>query len=196
MNTDMVGLIQPVEGEFLAELAAKVPADRTIVEIGAHTGLSTCWLGNGAREGNGAHVITVDPWLDPDPALLPFADPFEFGTGDAVLARCMDNLASEDLLDTVTVIRATSLEVASWWVNPVGMVWIDALHDYEPACADARAWAPKVQPGGYLVFHDYWADPQMTVRQGVAGAIDDVVVPMGCYTDVTMTWNTWSACRM
>jgi hypothetical protein len=35
------------------------------------------------------------------------------------------------------------------------MIYIDADHGYAAVCADAAAAAPKVKPGGYLIFNDF-----------------------------------------
>ena len=71
------GLIENAQGERLAELAYYVPRNMAIVEIGSHTGLSTCWLAAGSRAGNGAHVTAVDPYPDPRPGSKD--DPWELG---------------------------------------------------------------------------------------------------------------------
>src|SRR5690554_7902537 len=56
------GLVWLAVCERLRALAAQVPADEAIVELGAYTGRATGWLLLGASEGQGAHVTTVDPW--------------------------------------------------------------------------------------------------------------------------------------
>lgn len=35
------------------------------------------------------------------------------------------------------------------------MIYVDADHGYKAVCADAAAAAPKVKPGGFLVFNDF-----------------------------------------
>jgi hypothetical protein len=35
------------------------------------------------------------------------------------------------------------------------MIYVDADHGYDAVCADAAAAAPKVKPGGFLVFNDF-----------------------------------------
>ena len=47
--------------EPLYDLAAMVPADEAIVELGTYRGASACWLAAGAQSGLGAHVWTIDP---------------------------------------------------------------------------------------------------------------------------------------
>lgn len=59
------GLVEVEEGEKLAELASQVTANHAIVEVGSHTGLSSCWIAAGSRDGNGAHITCIDPWGEP-----------------------------------------------------------------------------------------------------------------------------------
>ncbi len=43
----------------------------------------------------------------------------------------------------------------------IGLLHIDGNHEYEQVAADARAWTPRVKPGGFIVFDDYdwdWGD--------------------------------------
>ena len=56
------GQVELAACQLLRDLAARVPADQAIVELGAFAGRSTGWLLLGAQDGHGAHVTTVDPW--------------------------------------------------------------------------------------------------------------------------------------
>jgi cephalosporin hydroxylase len=43
----------------------------------------------------------------------------------------------------------------------IGLLHIDGNHDYGHVLADTQAWAPFVQPGGWIIFDDYewdWGD--------------------------------------
>lgn len=169
----MQGLIQPGEGLRLGALASEVPADQTIVELGSHTGLSTCWLGNGARLGAGAHVYAIDPWGDPRPGSRD--DPFGLVTGDAVVERFMGNLTAEHLWDHVSMMRARSTDIAVSWKLPIGLLFVDAVHEYDHVVADLEAWVRLIPSGGILACHDYFDDPECTIRGDVARAIDDTL---------------------
>lgn len=58
-------------------------------------------------------------------------------------------------------------------------VYVDAGHDYDSAIGDARASAPKVKPGGYLVFNDFaHVDPELG-RYGVHRAVVDFCLEAG-----------------
>lgn len=190
------GLIEPVEAQRLARLAADTPPWSRIVEIGSHTGLSTCWLALGARTGNGAHIVAVDPWPDPRPPGPGYDDdPFDLGSGDAVFERFTANLNAVGAWDEVTVIRTTSAVAAGIVCNPVGLLFVDAVHEYDAVAADIRAWVPRVIAGGWVAFHDYWDDPERTKRSPVADAIDDVLPAYGPWRGTGVVWNTYLARR-
>ncbi len=164
------GLVQESEGLRLAMLAATVPSDQAIVELGSHTGLSTCWLAGGSE---GAHVFAIDPWGDPRPGSND--DPLGIGPGDNVLALFRANIRAEGHTERVTPIRARSVDVAPYWVQPVGLLFIDAVHEYAAVVADLLDWAHLIPPGGWLALHDYTDDPEHPYA-GVAKAIRDTLL--------------------
>jgi hypothetical protein len=180
------GLVQVDEGRRLAELAGRVPVEQAIVEVGSHTGLSTCWMAHAAQ----AHVTAIDPWADGRPNSKD--DPFELGSGQAVYERFAANLSSEGLWSKVTPLRTLSTIAAQWWVQPVGLLFIDAVHELEPVKSDYLHWADRIAPGGWLAFHDYSDDPEHEYA-GVAQAIEAVVIPSGLWEEPIITLNLWTA---
>jgi len=71
----------------------------------------------------------------------------------------------------VRLVRAASLdEVNNYNDHTFDMVYIDASHEYEPVCADIRAWMPKVKKGGFLCGDDYSPD-----WVGVINAVNELL---------------------
>ncbi len=65
----------------------------------------------------------------------------------------------------------TTQMIASFPDAHFDWIYVDGDHAYAGAIADARASAPKVKPGGYLVFNDFaHVDPHMG-RYGVHRAV-------------------------
>jgi len=162
------GEIVPEEGLLLADLAAKVSTDRTIIEIGAFKGKSTCYLAAGALAGGGAIVYSIDLW---ERAPWPqYADP-------AVHRAWEDNIGCLGLVGQAIAICASSKEAAQLVGNNVGLLWVDADHTYQGARNDMELWSPKVALDGVMVFHD-----AATEDWGVARAIRDCLLKEGRYT--------------
>lgn len=182
----------PEEGQHLARLAKGVPPERAIVEIGSHTGLSTLWMAGSAR----AHITAVDPWPEPrpDPGEGCDDDPFRLGSGDAVFARFCANVAAEGMWGRITPLRTTSAVAAQVWCQPIGLLFVDAVHEYEHVRSDYLHWQAHIPVGGWLAFHDYTEDPTHPYH-GVARAIRDVI-PADQWSAPTIVRNTWSARRI
>lgn len=181
------GLVKPDEGRRLAYLAARVPASQAIVEIGSHTGGSTCWMAHAAT----AHVTAVDPWADPRPDTLD--DPFALVTGDAVYERFSQNLTREGLWGKVTPLRTFSLTAAAVWVQPVGLLFIDAIHELEAVRSDYLHWQRFIPVGGWLALHDYTEDPEHPYH-GVADAVRELIGAE--WAEPIVTEYLWTALRI
>jgi len=185
------GLMLPEEVERLAALAAEVPSWQTIIEVGTHTALSTVWLASGAEEGFGAHVVAIDPYPDPRPGSKD--DPFGLGDGGA-LREARDNLTRVGYWHRVTLLRAYGDAIAATWQNPVGLVFIDSVHEFDHFLRDYASWGPRIEPGGWLVCHDYSEEPGHEY-EGVARALREVVLPGGLWDPPVVTANLWTARR-
>lgn len=190
------GLIDPLEGDWLATQAYEVPSDRAIVEVGSHTGLSTCWMAAGSRQGNGAHVFAIDPW--PEPGYAEGDDPFDLKSGDAVYQRFWDNVQGRtqevknvDYSPWVSALRMTSEVAASVWDEgvPIGLLFIDAIHTYQGVKGDVERWDKFLVPGGWLAINDYYQDPERTQLHGAALYAKEVLESR--YFETHVVWNTW-----
>lgn len=187
------GLIEPDEGRRLAELAAHVHPNTAIVELGSHTGLSSCWLAAGSRAGHGAPVFCIDPWGEPRPGSLD--DPWNLGA-EGVLARFRSNISgvtqeveNDSYWDIVHPLRATSLEVAKLWLKPVGLLFVDAIHEEQPVLDDWDAWRRHLGMGSWVAFHDYGDS-----YPGCKRAIEKIAVSED-WRDIDVTGSLWTARR-
>jgi predicted O-methyltransferase YrrM len=139
-----------VENEirFLGLLAACVPAEGTIVEIGSFKGRSTVMLAKVASHYGGGPVVAIDPHNSP--ILLDHqADPDATSFRDFVASMEAAGVSSQ-----VETHRAYSADVASSWNRPIRLLWIDGDHSYEGAKKDLHGFFPHLVPGGVVAFHD------------------------------------------
>lgn len=144
------GLITSDVGAALAELAAKVPADQAIVELGSFKGMSTAYLASGARDGEGAHVWAIDPWDLP-------GNPYgKHGYSAPIVREEFERqLRALRLWSRVTPVREFSTAAAADWPGPsVGLLFVDADHSEAAVRADVAAWRPHLALGHVIAFDD------------------------------------------
>lgn len=144
------GLITPEIGDVLRSLAAEVPADQAIVEVGSFKGMSTAHLATGSKEGNGAPVFAVDAWD------LPGNVYGKHGYSAPIVREEFETqLRRLRLWTRVTVIQAFSTNAAAAWAGPpIGLLFIDGDHAEAAVRADVEAWTPHLAPDHVLVFDD------------------------------------------
>jgi hypothetical protein len=187
------GLVEPEEGRQLAQLAGMVPKHQAIVEIGSHTGLSTCWLAAGSRYGYGAHITTVDPWPPPRPDSKD--DPWNLGP-DGVIERFQTNIAGTtqetigpDFRDLVTPLRLPSYDASQVWLNTIGLLFVDAIHEEWAVLQDYGSWERFIPPGGSLALHDY-GDSYPGCKRAI-----DTIAALGDWTRVGVVGSLWIGVR-
>jgi len=144
--------------------AAASAAPGVWLEIGTYCGKSTVHLGAVAA-GQGSHLVTLDHhhgseenqpgWQWHDQSLI---DP-RTGRLDT-LPSLRRTLADAGLEDTVSVLVATTQQVAPWWTTPLTLLFLDGSHTEEVAQHDYAAFARHILPGGVLAVHDVFPDPR------------------------------------
>jgi predicted O-methyltransferase YrrM len=138
------GMIVEAEAAELMRLAAEVPADSCIVEVGSYRGRSTTALALGSR---GAPVYAIEPHEA-------FAGVYggEFGPADR--RAFFENLLKAGVVERVRLVNLSSEVVSQGWSRPIGLLWIDGDHSLKGARRDYDAWRPFLRPGSVLAFHD------------------------------------------
>ena len=69
------------------------------------------------------------------------------------LERMLSNLVRNGLEGAVRIIPQRSCDVK--WSDPIRLLFIDGLHDYQNVAADFNHFARFVVPDGLVAFHDY-----------------------------------------
>jgi hypothetical protein len=142
------GQIKHVEAELLFNLAAAVPADRVIVEIGSYRGRSSVALGLGSMHGHGAKVIAIDPH---DAFVGPRGGTFG-PTDQAARYRNMTDAGVGEVVSIVCL--RSSIVSAGCRDRNVGLLWLDGDHQYEGLKADVEGWSPHLADDATIAFHD------------------------------------------
>jgi predicted O-methyltransferase YrrM len=157
------GFLPDDEAAALHE-AASAAGPGTWLEIGTYCGRSTVHLGDAARQA-GAHLVTLDHhrgseenqpgWEWHDASLV---DPHTGRLETLPRLRC--TLWDAGLDDVVSVLVATTQQVAPWWSTPLTLLFLDGNHTEDVAQHDYAAFAPHVVPGGTLLVHDVFERPE------------------------------------
>jgi predicted O-methyltransferase YrrM len=165
--SEVKGLITPDIGRVLHDLAAQVPKDRAIVEIGSFKGMSTAHLAQGAKDGGGAKVFAVDPWD------LPGNVYGKHGYSAPIVREEFERqLRAVRLWSQVTPIRDFSRAAAAEWNGkPIGLLFIDGDHDEKAVRADVAAWSPHLHEDHVLAFDDI----DTPRNPGVRVVVDELV---------------------
>ena len=148
-----------VERLLLYKLAISLPRNSIIVEIGSYLGASSIFLASAAKRRKSV-VYCVDTWKN---------DAMSEGERDTFDEFCKN---IEPLRSYVRILRGKSVDMAKIFNKKIDLIFIDADHSYEACSSDAKAWLPKVKPGGIVIFHDIaWAE-------GVQRTVQEMVKPL------------------
>ena len=166
------GMMPPDQLLAIYRLAVEWPVDGDIVELGAWTGLTTCYLATACRVRNSGRVFAVDTFkgTKEDGSLYPSVAKMGGSTLDAFHERTR----RAGVADIALPLIGRTTEVADRYPGrPIRFLLIDADHSYDGVRADFERWSPKVAPGGLIVFHDYqmpdvarFVDSQVIGRPG------------------------------
>lgn len=170
MNIDKIkidkikGFLDERESDYLYQLALKASKKGPCLEIGSYCGKSAVYIGGACKENN-AVLFSLDhhrgseeqqpgqEYFDPD--LLNE----QTGLIDT-LPLFRHTLAVFALEDTVIPIVGHSETIGRAWQTPLSLIFIDGSHAYESVLKDYQIWSKHLMPGGYLVFHDIFPDPE------------------------------------
>ncbi|MEW6187612.1 MAG: class I SAM-dependent methyltransferase [Thermodesulfobacteriota bacterium] len=161
---EVKGFLDEEEGLFLYQAAMEASLRGPCLEIGSYCGKSAIYLGLGCKARQGV-LFSIDhhrgseeqqpgeEYFDPD--LFDPAggriDTFPF------FRRTMEKAGLED---TVVPLVCSSPLAAKGWATPLSLVFIDGGHSFDTAYTDYRCWARHLLPGGFLLIHDIFEDPQ------------------------------------
>lgn len=151
------------EAEFLAYLASIVGHKQDIVEIGSFCGRSTISLSLGTKSGNLSPIHSIDPHNGLKGLHV-----------EGTYPEFVYNLEKRELLDFVTAHRTTSTKfAASWKGQNIGLLFIDADHEYESVKADFTAWTGHLADRAFVAFHDFpQAGPNKLLREILVKRLD------------------------
>lgn len=161
----------------MIQVARHVPAG-DLVEIGSLFGRTAALLAMLARRYDLGQVLCIDPWssdeLDQGVEALrkpsldydwdEWARIFEINVAPFAQNRLNYIRASGEAGGAAYAQSRTVVSQAfgeTLYQGRIGLLHIDGNHEHGHVLADTEAWAPFVQPGGWIIFDDYewdWGD--------------------------------------
>lgn len=141
------GWLSEKEGKLLYNLAKNCKGKGVIVEIGSWKGKSTIWLSYGSKEGPKSKIFAIDPHIG------------EIDEGKIIessLQKFKYNITNAGVSDIVESIIKTSQEGVKDVKEPVELIFIDGLHEYDYVKLDFELWFPKIINNGTIAFHDFY----------------------------------------
>lgn len=158
------GFLDPDEGHRLYDIALEAGKNGPCLEIGSYCGKSTLYLGAACKEDNSI-LFAVDHHLGSEEQ-QPGEGYFDPETFDPKNGR-MDTfplfrnaIIKAGLEECVVPIVARSEAAAKYWATPLSLVLIDGGHTYQAAYTDYTSWVGHIMPGGYLLVHDIFKNPE------------------------------------
>ncbi len=159
------GFLSEEEGTRLYELAYAASGVAPCLEIGSYCGKSAIFLGEGCRARGRHCVFSVDHHCGSEEQ-QPGEEYFDAELYDAATRRIdtfphfMANVRRAGLEEWVfPIVGKSALIAANWTYAKLAMVFIDGGHSKACVEGDHRAWSPLIVSGGWLCFHDIYADP-------------------------------------
>jgi len=145
--TSVDGWLHPKEAQLLYRLASQCKARGAIVEIGSWKGKSTICLARGSIAGHKTKIHAIDPHTGSPEHSREFGVVWTFD-------EFRRNIENAGVNEMVTPIVDYSDAAAKKFNEPVELIFIDGLHEYEGVKIDFDGWFPKVVDHGVMAFHD------------------------------------------
>jgi hypothetical protein len=176
LTVPILSAMRPIEGWFQEEEAdlliaaaawvlQHLPEPLCFVEVGSFCGRSTVVLGRVVRALRPQVKVYA---IDPHQGLTGALDR-GLNQGEATYGRFCRNIDAAGVSGQIEAMVCKSWETD--WHQPIGLLFIDGLHDYSSVERDFRHFDPWVIVGGLVAFHDY-GDEFPGVRTFVGELLD------------------------
>jgi predicted O-methyltransferase YrrM len=166
LTANVHGWLTLREGQALYKLARACTGRGAIVEIGSWKGKSTIWLAKGSQAGSGQPIHAVDPHLG-----------LVAGAPENSFLEFEKNIREAGVADLVKPLVKTSEAAAREFDQPVELIFIDGVHEYDYVKQDLELWFPKVIEGGVMAFHDTTGVVGISTHVGAKQVVDRFVYP-------------------
>jgi predicted O-methyltransferase YrrM len=160
----VMGWLTRDEAELLYRLSTAASRLGRVVELGSYCGRSSIMLAAGLAGPSSEPLVCVDTFrgsAEHQPGKRHFRPETLVDGIVNTYPAFTRNLQHAGLLERVAATRLSTLEAAAHFSGAIGLLFVDADHDYEAVSADLRAWLPRIVADGWVVLHDVgaWSGP-------------------------------------
>ncbi|MDC3380414.1 class I SAM-dependent methyltransferase [Gammaproteobacteria bacterium] len=161
---DLKGFMPQHEGKALAKWAEQFSTKGPALEIGTFGGKSSLYIAAGSSI-NEQLVFTVDHHQGSEEHQTGEeyfdADIFDTALGRVNTVPLMQsNLSQFEESRYIVPMIANANALAPIWIIQLGLLFIDGSHTEISAQNDYANWNTKIVPGGALVIHDIYENPE------------------------------------
>lgn len=136
------------------DLVSRWPGRGDTVELGSWVGLTTCYLATATKVHGSGRVYAVDTFTGTKEGGGRYAAVEKYG--GSTLRAFREQIEKAGVADVVEPLVGMTQDVAERYPGrPIRVLLIDADHSFDGVQGDFRRWAPLVEPGGLIIFHDY-----------------------------------------
>ena len=161
---DLKGFMPQHEGKALAKWAEQFSTKGPALEIGTFGGKSSLYIAAGSSI-NEQLVFTIDHHQGSEEHQTG-EEYFDADIFDAALGRVntvplmQSNLSQFEESRYIVPMIANANALAPIWTIQLGLLFIDGSHTEISAQNDYANWNTKIVPGGALVIHDIYENPE------------------------------------
>ncbi|MDA3915507.1 MAG: class I SAM-dependent methyltransferase [Deltaproteobacteria bacterium] len=158
------GFMDDDEAHQLYHIALQASGNGPILEIGSYCGRSAYIIGCACKQ-HDSILFSIDHHKGSQEQQSG-EEYFDSDLFDSKLSRVntfpffQQTISRTSLENSVVPIVAASSVAGKMWKTPVAMLFIDGGHSFESVYEDFLTWASHIKPGGFLVMHDIFFDPE------------------------------------
>ncbi|MCE9587135.1 MAG: class I SAM-dependent methyltransferase [Verrucomicrobia bacterium] len=176
------GFLQPEEAAALYYFSKKVK-NGVIVEIGSWKGKSTFCLARGLKNGK---VFAIDPFNAAGETES--AEKYEKEKGEKeLILQFKEGMANLGVIDKIEILHGYSKDFVNNF-KKINLLFIDGDHSIEGCRLDFEYFDKFIVKGGYILFHDYYAN---RVELGPTWVIKNIINKKKEYKFLHLSKSLW-----
>ncbi|MBC7851046.1 MAG: class I SAM-dependent methyltransferase [Chitinophagaceae bacterium] len=184
---DIDGWLSNNEALGLYSVAGKLNENAVVVEIGSWQGKSTYCIARGLKSGQ---VFAIDPFNAAGGGDTESEEQYKEKKGSKDLLKSfIHNMESRNVMDKIVVKKGYSYEFPHDF-EKIDFLFIDGDHSIEGCKSDFELFSPRIVPGGYIAFHDFY---EKRDELGSTWVIKNLVLPSPHYKFYRLFDSLWVA---